>query len=107
MECKFVVGQHVLCIAETKEYPGVVLLTPVTFPEVGKVYTVKRIGIGCMLGLERVCIVLEEIGEQNCEIEYYGTRYIAENVLFEAACFRPLNRLKVEDFMTKRVLQEV
>lgn len=98
MKCKFVVGQHVLCIAETKEYPGLVLLTSVTFPEVGKVYTV--------IGLERVCIVLKEIGEQDCEIEYYGQRYIAENVLFEAVCFRPLDRLKVEDFMTKS-LQEV
>lgn len=94
MNCKLMPGQHVLCVENELPHPS--MRSAVRLPEVGTVYTVARITIGDLN--EMPCIVLEEIGEQDAVWEINGVNYLC-NVLFDARCFKPLNPLKVNDFL--------
>lgn len=98
MNCKLVPGQHVLCAEKEVAHPS--MRGPIQLPEVGKVYTVARVTIGELNQLP--CIILEEIGEQEAIWEIDGVDFIC-NVLFDARCFKPLDRLKVKDFLTDLV----
>ncbi|QIG73235.1 hypothetical protein EVC02_014 [Rhizobium phage RHph_N17] len=98
MKCKLVPGQHVLCIAtQTDDLPG-----DIKVPEIGKVYTVGRVTLGEMDPEMSPCVTLEEIGEQEVTVIINGLGYIM-NVVFDYRSFKPLDRLKVKDFLTDLV----
>lgn len=99
--CGFVVGQHVVCINDENRAPaGVTVLEQLILPEKGKVYTVRALVIG-VLG-RAPCLSLVEIPDQTVRIEWNGKPWFGD-VIFKACDFRPLKKLKVEDFMSAPV----
>jgi hypothetical protein len=101
MKCKLVAGQHVLCLGRSEPVPNVKILTPYIVPEIGKVYTVERVTIGVSSG--EPCLVLKEIGEQKVRLVFGGQTFISD-VLFRAKYFKPLDRIHVEDFFRKGLI---
>ncbi len=99
--CGFQVGQHVACVRNVNDdkLPGVVLLEPVEIPSVGRVYTVAAVSIS-EVG-NQVCLTLDEIPAQRVRFLYFGQPATGD-ILFPAKFFRPLPKLKVEDFVTTR-----
>lgn len=94
MECKFVVGQHVV-LTDDKGFPasgkGVKEGVEVVVPKKGIVYTVRKLMPSAITG--EPLILLAEI--VNPPIKF------KQGMLeppFAARRFKPLDRLKVEDF---------
>jgi hypothetical protein len=58
---------------------------------------VRYVSIGVIK--QEVCLKLEEIPEQVLRFVWDGERYTGD-VMFSAASFRPLPKLKVEDFLS-------
>lgn len=94
--CGFVVGQHVVF---KFDFPGRYKAKwekrGVRFPSVGTVYTVRKVLIAPD-SLE-VALLLNEI--RNPDIPTAGLRMEA---FFKARRFRPLQKLKVEDFLSTK-----
>jgi hypothetical protein len=97
MKCNFVAGQKVVCVDTGLK--GVIPLTPVVFPEKGKIYTIERIGAG-ELG---VYLILQEIGEQHGAFEIDGSVWTCF-VGFDPECFRPLETRKTDISVFTRML---
>jgi hypothetical protein len=92
------IGQHVVCIALDDSFPeGVIPLEEMTIPTVGTVYTIERISTGELK--RETCLVLAEIGEQRLQFLLHGELHEGD-VIFPARHFRPLTKLRVEDFTT-------
>jgi len=88
MECKFHVGQKVVCIDDDKIPPaGHVVLSDMIFPVIGKIYTVSEIMIGAVSNMP--CIALAEIPFQLVEV-LVGNEVRVGDVVFNASSFRPL-----------------
>lgn len=95
----FVVGQHVVCIA-----------APTSDLQLNRVYTIREIlpwvsafvdsNTGRIVGssgVERICVRLVEVRQRRTN---YGVLYRDEpDAPFIASLFRPLQKLKLEDFM--------
>lgn len=94
--CNFTVGQHVVCLKTDGFDAGHVPLEPYELPQEGKVYTVRRLEIGMMKG--QPSLTVKEIPEQRILLSINGS-LITAVLLFEACNFRPLQKLKVEDFL--------
>jgi len=72
----------------------------ILLPEVGKVYTVSRVTMGELR--EIPCIELAELGEQTVTYEIAGEHWVG-TACFDHDCFKPLERLKIKDFLTDLV----
>ncbi|CAK7259117.1 MULTISPECIES: hypothetical protein [unclassified Shinella] len=94
--CGFVVGQHVVF---KFDFPGRYKAKwekrGVRFPSVGTVYTVRKVLIAPKT--REVALLLNEI--HNPSITSAGVRTEA---FFKARRFRPLQKLKVEDFLSAK-----
>lgn len=106
MECKLVVGQHVVTTVSSEFWVELFKsesfepITPLEFPVPGIVYTVELITLGEI----KKCpvIQLEEIGPQGPgRVKWHGEEYVFDAFYFPHEHFRPLDRLKVEDFITE------
>lgn len=94
MECKLVKGQHVLCIADPCD-PGMFSYLS-DWPKIGKVYTVASISIDLLR--HSVVLTVEEIPEQLFFLPILRG-YAA--MAWYASSFKPLEKLKIEDFMAE------
>jgi len=93
MECKLVKGQHVLCIADPCD-PGM-FPNLADWPKINKVYTVRTVDIDPLR--THPIITVEEIAPQHFFLPLYG---VTCEMAWIASAFKPLEKLKVEDFMT-------
>lgn len=94
MKCNFVVGQKVVCVSDDKTPPeGHVVISDVIFPELGKIYTVRKVQIGRLGNVP--CLVFEEIENQQVEVLINGVIWVGE-VIFDASAFRPLVARKTD-----------
>lgn len=88
MQCKFQVGQKVVCVVSDRRAPeGVIILGTVIEPELGRVYTIRKILLGEVRGV--ACLALEEIPDQRVDLLVNGVP-ASGDVAFEASGFRPL-----------------
>lgn len=95
--CGFVVGQHVVCIGHTfadEKARNRWIRRGVTFPDIGKVYTVRRV----LLLPYSTALLLDEIRNPIVRCREAGD----QEAFFRASCFRPLQKLKVEDFLSTK-----
>lgn len=90
MECKFSVGQKVVCV-NREEMHGGVQLDPVEIPQVGVIYTVRTVHVGSIFSSAPgvVGILLDEIEDQFSRIIMNGD-VRSQQLYYEAANFRPL-----------------
>jgi hypothetical protein len=102
MECKFHVGQKVVCIDDDKTPPaGHVVLSDMIFPVIGKIYTVSEIRIGTVGNMP--CIALAEIPFQLVEVLVDNEIRVGD-VVFNASAFRPLVDRKTDISIFKAML---
>lgn len=99
-------GDKVVCVGEDHSNPpGIELLEKITHPEIGKIYTIKKIMSGIIGG--DIGVELEEMSNLMVRVKYYGAEFIAKNVLFKPELFRPLQSrptdISVFTDMLKRV----
>lgn len=92
MECKLIKGQHVLCIADPCD-PAMFLRLK-DYPKIGKVYTVASVSVD-LIRPENVVITVEEIAPETFFLPVLQG-YAA--MAWYASAFKPLEKLKVEDF---------
>ena len=105
--CGFEVGQHVVCVAE-EQFGDCVPITKPILPKVGKVYEVRRVHIGSLTSTAPgfVGLLLKEIPDQIITYRLDGfTRQ--GKAYFEAKNFRPLPKLRVEDFLAASTPKDV
>ncbi|AGC35692.1 hypothetical protein ACP46_gp07 [Rhizobium phage RHEph06] len=100
MECKFVPGQHVLCVQKQTLHPLMLIESGFILPEVGKVYTVSKVIMGELRAIP--CIELEELGQQLVSYMIGDERYQG-CLCYDHRSFKPLPKLKVKDFLTDLV----
>jgi len=94
MECKLIKGQHVLCIADPCDLGMLPFLRD--WPKINKVYTVASVTIDLLR--DYPVITVEEIPEQLFFLPALG---ITAQMAWVASAFKPLEKLKVEDFLTE------
>lgn len=94
MECKLIKGQHVLCIAD----PCDPLMYPRLhhYPRIGTVYTVRTVNIDPIRGYPVITLI--EIAPQLFFMPLY---WRTAEMAWMASAFKPLEKLKVENFMTE------
>lgn len=104
MQCQFVVGQKVVCIDADMGFPeGHVVLEEIRYPEVGKLYTIKAITVGCVTGTP--CVELEEIPKQIVTIFANGEPFNGL-IYFSAAAFRPVQTRKTDISVFTKMLNQ-
>lgn len=95
MECKLMKGQHVLCIADPCE--PAMFRSLRDWPRINKVYTVASVSVD-LIRPEHVVITVEEIAPQTFFLPVLqGYAQMA----WLASSFKPLEKLKVEDFLVE------
>jgi hypothetical protein len=95
--CNFEVGQHVVCVKEDDMPDGLEIIDPLFLPTVGKIYTVRCLELGDIS--KELCLKFEEIPDQDgVRFTWHNVTY-SGSVLYPARNFRPLQKLKVEDFL--------
>lgn len=103
--CGFVVGQHVVCIDNVESHVGWHARNRVPFGLVrGRVYTIARIytGDGFYRGVRGKRVNLELV-----ELKKKPSPCAPNNNGFAAARFRPLPKLRVEDFLAASTPKDV
>lgn len=95
--CGFQVGQHVVCVRDDTDDPNVEVLSSIVRPEKGRVYTIRGVRLGVLRKV--VCLRFVEIPDQIADVLIGGELFHGD-VIFDAANFRPLQKLTPEQFVT-------
>lgn len=104
---QFYVGQHVVCVKSgRKTLPsGWTLLEDCAEPVKGTVYTIRHLTISLVDKV--LCLKLEEIPDQKSRVRSPEGKVYVASIVFVHTYFRPLQKIRVEDFMKTGVSDQL
>ena len=106
MDCKFEIGQNVICINDNWSSGAGWTITPpdLIYPKLNEIYTVRDIVIGELSG--KVLLKLVEIPDQSYVARKSGYLISVKALSFEYYHFRALKKIRIEDFLPSRQLED-